>query len=76
MNPPTRTYSKDGTHVDWRPELCTHCQECTNGLPSVFDLTKRPWVNMDGATMREIRLQVQKCPSGALSQRNELETLD
>ncbi len=67
MSDPTRTYSNGQITVEWRPELCVHCEACFQGLPQVFDPTKRPWVNIHGATTNEIRKQVGKCPSGALA---------
>jgi len=67
VNAPTRIYSKDGETVEWRPELCTHCEYCHNQLPEVFDPSKRPWVNINGAPMNKIIDQVNNCPSGALS---------
>lgn len=67
MNKPTRSYSNGEITVEWYPELCIHCGECTAGLPQVFDLDKRPWVNLSGATNDKIIEQVEKCPSGALS---------
>lgn len=67
MSQPTRVYSNGEISVEWRPELCIHCQACINGLPQVFDLNKRPWVNIHGATTEEIRKQVTECPSAALS---------
>jgi putative redox protein len=67
MSTPTRTYTNGEIVVEWRPELCIHCQECFNGLPQVFDPNKRPWVNINGASSQEIIDQVNKCPSQALS---------
>jgi uncharacterized Fe-S cluster protein YjdI len=64
---PTRVYVNGPLIVEWRPELCIHCGSCTSGLPSVFNLDKRPWVNIHGASEQEIRDQVSKCPSQALS---------
>lgn len=61
-----RTYTRDSLTVEWRPELCIHCEHCTRGLPTVFDTTKRPWVNLAGGSDDAIRLQVADCPSGAL----------
>jgi len=66
MNEPTRTYTKDDVTVEWRPELCIHCENCHNQLPEVFDPDKRPWVNMDGAPIEKIIEQVNQCPSRAL----------
>lgn len=67
MSPPTRVYSNDKVSVEWRPELCIHCEACFRGLPEVFDPNKRPWVNINGAETDEIRNQVLNCPSMALS---------
>lgn len=62
-----REYTKDGLIVLWDSDLCTHCESCWRGLPLVFDPKKRPWVNMDGATVETIAAQVSECPSGALA---------
>lgn len=67
MSEPTRVYRNSKIAVEWRPELCTHCKLCIEGLPAVFNLDARPWVNIDGAFPGEIRNQVNECPSGALS---------
>jgi putative redox protein len=67
MSPPTRVYKTDEVTVEWRPELCIHCQACITGLPEVFDMAKRPWVNISGASADKIRRQVGECPSKALS---------
>jgi CDGSH-type Zn-finger protein/uncharacterized Fe-S cluster protein YjdI len=47
--------------------LCAHVEYCVNELPSVFDRSKRPWIDPDGARVEEIIALVRKCPSGALS---------
>ena len=62
-----KTYPKEDIKVGWEPEKCTHSANCVNGLPGVFDVNKRPWINVDGANRDEIIAQVAKCPSGALS---------
>ena len=53
--------------VEWRPDLCRHAARCATQLPTVFNPAAKPWVNMDGATTNEIREQVGRCPTGALS---------
>lgn len=70
MSEPTRTYTNGEITVEWRPELCVHCQNCITGLPAVFDLAERPWVNINGATSAEIVSQVEQCPRGALRMRS------
>lgn len=61
-----RTYTNGEINVLWDSDLCTHCEACWRGLPSVFNTEARPWVKMDGASTAEIVDQVTKCPSGAL----------
>jgi uncharacterized Fe-S cluster protein YjdI len=63
---PTRTYSNGTITVEWFAGRCIHCENCIKGLPEVFDLQARPWVNVDAASPREIAEQVEECPSGAL----------
>lgn len=71
MSPIERRYSNTEIEVVWKPALCIHCRECIVGLPKVFDMEARPWVNMRGGTTEEIIQQVEKCPSGALSYHRE-----
>jgi putative redox protein len=66
----TRVYENDKIAVVWKAGLCTHCQNCINGLPEVFDLSARPWVNINGSTPEKIAAQVADCPSGALTLNN------
>jgi CDGSH-type Zn-finger protein len=47
--------------------LCAHVEYCVQELPSVFDRSKRPWIDPDGASVEEIVALCRKCPSGALS---------
>jgi uncharacterized Fe-S cluster protein YjdI len=59
-------YSNGEITVTYDPDVCTHAGRCVKGLPGVFDASKKPWVNVDGATAAEIEAQVAKCPSRAL----------
>ncbi len=60
-------YPNEDLTVVWKPERCRHAARCASQLPQVFNPNAHPWVNMDGATSQEIREQVAKCPTGALS---------
>jgi len=66
MGKPTRTYTHEGLKVEWRPELCTHCESCHASLPEVFAPSRRPWVDLLRGEAEEIRRVVGECPSGAL----------
>ena len=62
-----KEYSNGEVTIVWKPKLCIHSTNCISGLPNVFDMNKRPWINADGASTEEMINQVNKCPSGALS---------
>jgi CDGSH-type Zn-finger protein len=47
--------------------VCAHPGYCYTGLPSVFHLDGRPWIDPDAASPSEIAEVIEKCPSGALS---------
>lgn len=63
----THKYNNGEVTIVWKPDVCTHSTLCWKGLIEVFNPTKRPWVDVKGATTDKIIEQVQKCPSGALS---------
>jgi putative redox protein len=60
-------YNNDDITVVWKPDVCKHAGRCVTGLPGVFDIHKRPWITIDGATTEQVVAQVNKCPTGALS---------
>ena len=60
-------YGNDAVIVRFDPGVCTHSGVCVRGLRAVFDVKKRPWINLEGASAEAIVEQIQKCPSGALS---------
>ncbi|MBD3748046.1 MAG: (4Fe-4S)-binding protein [Sphingobacteriales bacterium] len=62
-----KRYSNQNITVIWKPKMCIHSQKCFHGLANVFDPTKKPWVNIAGASSQKIIEQVNQCPSGALS---------
>lgn len=55
--------------VTFDSKLCIHRGRCLRGLPAVFSLDARPWVNLANATPDEIVSVVSLCPSGALQWR-------
>jgi len=62
-----KKYTKDNLTVIWQPDLCIHSTNCFKGLPHVFNPANKPWVTLDAERIDNIRKQVEKCPSGALS---------
>lgn len=53
--------------VRYDANICIHAASCVRDLPAVFNVNRTPWVNVSGADAETIRLQVSRCPSGALS---------
>lgn len=61
-----RTYESDGIRVLWDSERCIHTGICLQREPSVFDVTRRPWVDIDAADADAVAAAVEQCPTGAL----------
>jgi uncharacterized Fe-S cluster protein YjdI len=66
MSDRLQTYESPELTVTFDPKVCTHSGRCVRGLAAVFDVKRKPWVKMDGATADAIAAQVAQCPSGAL----------
>jgi len=62
-----KEYTNGEITVVWNSPQCIHSANCLSGLPQVFNLSRTPWVNMQGAGSPEIISAVRNCPSGALS---------
>jgi len=60
-------YGNDKLVVRYDPAICIHAGECVRGLPSVFSLSRKPWIDVNGASGAAVIEQVKLCPSGALS---------
>ncbi len=61
-----QVYEGDGFAVAFDPNLCTHSARCVRGLPAVFDVSRKRWVDVSAADADAIAAQVARCPSGAL----------
>lgn len=61
-----KKYCNESITVRFYPERCTGSAVCTSSLPEVFNTSCRPWVNVDGAKVEEIKRIIDCCPSGAL----------
>jgi uncharacterized Fe-S cluster protein YjdI len=60
-------HKNDKLVVRYDPAICIHAGECVRGLPSVFSLSRKPWIDVNGAPAAAIIEQVKRCPSGALT---------
>ena len=63
----THNYSNGEITIHWQPEKCIHSGICVKELPEVYHPKEKPWINAQKATTEELKSQVSKCPSGALS---------
>jgi len=61
-----KSYGGEAVTVSFDPDVCQHSGRCVQGLVSVFDTTRTPWITPDAAPGDEVIAQVGRCPSGAL----------
>jgi len=61
-----QTYENDQIVVTFDPQVCRHTGVCVRGLPQVFNVRERRWVQLEHASAADIATQVARCPSGAL----------
>ncbi|GAA3639650.1 (4Fe-4S)-binding protein [Flavivirga jejuensis] len=59
-------FSNTDITVTYKPCICIHAERCARQLSNVFRDSVIPWINLEGASNKEIIKQVKKCPSGAL----------
>ena len=67
----TKEYSRDGLTVIWKPKKCIHAATCVKTLPEVYDPKGKPWVKPENASVEALKSQIDKCPSGALTYKQE-----
>ncbi len=61
-----KDYGNDEIVVHWGSSRCIHTGICTRELPTVFDVTKRPWIDVNGADADAVAATTGHCPTGAL----------
>jgi uncharacterized Fe-S cluster protein YjdI/CDGSH-type Zn-finger protein len=61
-----KEYRTEDLIVYWNLSHCSHSGKCTDLLPQVFDMTRRPWICTEGADPMDIIRIINLCPSGAL----------
>lgn len=75
-NMETHEYPNGEITILWKPNLCIHAGVCVKTLSKVYNPKARPWIKIENATTQELKDQVAKCPSGALSIKEELNSID
>ena len=68
-----QTWEGEEIVVTFDPNVCIHSGECVRGLPAVFDVRLRRWIQPDNAPAGGVADQVRRCPSGALQFRMKRE---
>lgn len=61
-----RSYTGERVTVYYDARRCLHFAECVRGLPGVFDVKERPWIQPDNAEPGLVAEIIRRCPSGAL----------
>jgi uncharacterized Fe-S cluster protein YjdI/CDGSH-type Zn-finger protein len=64
--PERKDYTGERITVSYDSSRCIHFAECVRGLPAVFDVKQRPWIQVDQADAKLVAEVVRRCPSGAL----------
>jgi uncharacterized Fe-S cluster protein YjdI len=71
-----KRYRNNDITVYWKPAACVHASYCYRELIEVFDPSRRPWVDMNGAETEKIIEVVNLCPTDALTWKYNDETLN
>ncbi|QUY65442.1 (4Fe-4S)-binding protein [Helcococcus kunzii] len=61
-----RVYETDELIVYWNAKICKHSGNCVKGASEVFDVKKRPWINLKNASAEKIMSVIDTCPLGVL----------
>ena len=61
-----KSYENDEICVFWNPRMCQHAGECVRGNGKVFEVGRRPWIDLSQAETKEIAAIIDQCPSKAL----------
>jgi len=62
-----KAYNIGDFTILWKPKSCIHAGICVKTLPNVYDPKGKPWIKPENASIDELKSQIDKCPSGALT---------
>ncbi|MDA8886785.1 (4Fe-4S)-binding protein [Bacteroidia bacterium] len=60
-------YKNENIIIHWYQSKCIHAGVCVRSLPNVYNPEERPWIKIENASTEELKAQIDRCPSGALS---------
>ena len=66
MEEDVHEYEGEDVTITFDSNRCIHARECVEGLPAVFDVERRPWIDADGAAADAVAEVIERCPTGAL----------
>lgn len=56
----------ENVRVFWNPKMCQHAGKCVQGNGKVFEVGRRPWIDLSQAPAKEIAAIIDQCPAKAL----------
>jgi uncharacterized Fe-S cluster protein YjdI len=62
-----KKYKNKDLTILWEPKKCIHAGICVQTLPKVYDPNAKPWIKAENAGIAELKDQIDKCPSAALT---------
>lgn len=62
-----KKYRKGEFTILWEPKKCIHAAICVKDLPKVYDPNAKPWIKPENAAVDQLKDQIDKCPSRALT---------
>jgi len=62
-----KKYINGDLTIVWEPKKCIHAAICVSSLPKVYNPEEKPWIKAENANIEELKAQIDKCPSTALT---------
>ena len=62
-----KQYKNEEITIHWDQSKCIHAGVCVRSLPNVYNPKEQPWIKIENASSEELKTQIDRCPSGALS---------
>lgn len=75
MDKKERSYSNNEITVHWKPRECVHAGTCFRELRTVFDPSRRPWIDLSKGETDAIIDIVERCPTDALTYERKMDKI-